>query len=102
MKGVPNMDCCLCGNQIDVQHLPNGNVWLCGNSAQPVQEGRCCTQCTETIVMSKRYKAFDCGMVTYDGKKIPADPVEIKRQVMMSEGEEMDDEDNDIDNVWRD
>ena len=84
------MDCCLCGGSIDVQHFPNGNVWFNGCNAQPVKEGRCCIGCFEDAVCNARIIAFDVGMVTYDGKKIPVDKHEIKRQALLSEGEELD------------
>jgi hypothetical protein len=87
------MDCCLCGGSIDVQHFPNGNIWFHGNSAQPVMEGRCCTSCTENIVVGERYKAFDIGYVVYKGEQVPADALECKRQAMASEGQECFEED---------
>ena len=85
------MDCCLCGSAIDVQHFQNGNVWFHGNNAQPVKEGRCCTECNEEVER-QRYVAYDVGIITYDGREISPDPLECKRQAMMSEGEEVEED----------
>ena len=81
------MDCCLCNNEIAPQHFPNGNIWFHGNNAEPVKEGRCCTSCSESIVVDERYKAFDIGVVVYKGREIKPDGLELKRQIMLSEGD---------------
>ena len=83
--------CCLCNQSIDVQHFQNGNEWFRGYNAQPVKEGRCCSECNGEVGR-QRYVAYDVGLITYDGRKIKGDPLEQKRQALMSEGEvELDD-----------
>ena len=81
------MECCLCHNQIDIQIFPNGKSWESGNNAQPVMDGRCCTRCTEEMVINERYKAWDIGYVTYKGKPVQPDELECKRQALMNEDE---------------
>ena len=80
------MDCCICNKEIDVQLFQNGHSWFHGYNAQPIKEGRCCSECN-IEVERQRYVAYDVGLITYDGKKIPADALECKRQAKMSEGE---------------
>lgn len=83
------MDCTICNEEIQAQHFPNGNVWLLGYNAQPIKEGRCCDNCWEEVER-RRVIAFDVGTITYGNRKIPADKFELKRQNMMSEGEDWD------------
>lgn len=47
------MKCCLCKEEIDVQ----GN-WTEGHNAQPLKDGRCCTNCNATKVIPERIKRF--------------------------------------------
>ena len=89
------MECIICKNDIQPQHFPNGTVWLLGNNAQPMKEGRCCEDCNEDVIHT-RIVSFDIGQVHFDNldgkgvQKIKNDGLEHKRQIMMSEGEELD------------
>lgn len=53
--------CSICNGQIGVD--PNG--WSGGHNAQPVNNGRCCSTCNDTVVTSARLK--DLG---YSGSQI--------------------------------
>ena len=43
-------DCSVCGNKIDV-HI---NGWTDGHNAEPVNKGRCCSNCNSTVVLPAR------------------------------------------------
>jgi hypothetical protein len=43
--------CSICGGPIDVKP---GSGWAGGNNAQPINDGRCCTTCDETLVVPLR------------------------------------------------
>jgi hypothetical protein len=45
------MDCSICGNPI-----PAVGDWTSGNSAEPVNDGRCCDHCDMTVVVPARLK----------------------------------------------
>lgn len=46
------MKCSICFNDIEIQ--PSG--WTEGNNAQPVNAGRCCSHCDNTIVIPARLR----------------------------------------------
>ena len=49
------MKCSICYGEIDVHKLPSGEVyWSEGHNAQPINNGRCCTACNDTIVILAR------------------------------------------------
>lgn len=48
--------CSICGNPIDVQTYRNRIVWTQGHNAQPVNDGRCCSYCNDTVVIPRRIK----------------------------------------------
>ena len=48
------MDCSICKKPIPVE--PNG--WDEGNNADPVNDGRCCEACNETVVIKARLQQF--------------------------------------------
>ena len=50
----PAMRCSICGFPIDIQ--PGG--WTLGHNAQPVNNGRCCTQCNSDVVIPARMRAM--------------------------------------------
>lgn len=47
------MKCVLCEEKVDVQD----NGWDKGHNANPVSEGRCCTDCNYTVVVPARLVA---------------------------------------------
>ena len=53
--------CSICDNEIDFQYHPEtGEVmWREGHNAQPLTNGRCCTECNETKVIPTRLACRD-------------------------------------------
>ena len=54
---VVNLDCCLCGNEIDTQVIksePDKVIWTEGHNAEPLKEGKCCTKCNMDKVVPFR------------------------------------------------
>ena len=50
-----NKKCCICKQSIDKQLNKKGEViWDEGHNAEPVNDGRCCTQCNNTTVIPAR------------------------------------------------
>ena len=99
------MECCLCNDEIQPQTYSNGKVWELGHNAQPLKDGRCCVWCNEDVIHT-RIVSFDIGQIkAYNHcsakkgvEKIPADELELKRQLLMNEGREpeYDDDGNEI------
>lgn len=50
------MTCSICKNEIEVV-----NGWAEGHNAQPVNDGRCCGHCNETVVIPTRLKLIYKG-----------------------------------------
>ena len=51
------MKCCICKEEIDKQIFPKSNtVWKKGHNAQPIKDGRCCSNCNNTVVIPERFK----------------------------------------------
>jgi hypothetical protein len=51
--------CCLCGGEIDTQMSPDGSIfWSGGHNAEPLKEGRCCTDCNVSKVIPARLEAM--------------------------------------------
>jgi hypothetical protein len=49
------MKCSICYGDVDEQKLPNGEVyWSEGHNAWPVNDGRCCTRCNDSVVIRAR------------------------------------------------
>mgnify|MGYP003153150555 FL=1 len=50
------MKCSICGGPIDEhRHPETGEVyWTEGHNAEPVNDGRCCTVCNDSVVISRR------------------------------------------------
>ena len=44
------MNCVICNEDIEVQ----ANGWHLGHNAEPVEIGRCCTDCNQTLVIPAR------------------------------------------------
>lgn len=49
-KVKPPLICSICGNPIQ----PNWHGWAGGNNAQPVNNGRCCSDCDAMVVIPAR------------------------------------------------
>ena len=48
-------DCVICGLEIDI--ITSGDFeWSDGHNAEPVKEGRCCTECNNSVVIPTRLK----------------------------------------------
>jgi len=49
--------CVICLGPIDVHHTPEGEpYWWDGHNAAPVELGRCCDTCNESVVIPARIK----------------------------------------------
>ena len=49
-----NLKCCICHGEIE-KKVHNGEVyWETGHNAEPIQEGRCCDKCNDSIVIPVR------------------------------------------------
>jgi hypothetical protein len=47
--------CSICCEPIDHQVDATGRVyWTKGHSAEPINKGRCCSMCNDTVVIPKR------------------------------------------------
>jgi hypothetical protein len=51
MTKKPPVECSICGGPIDV---PPGSTWTRGHNAQPVNDGRCCSECNNGVVLPLR------------------------------------------------
>jgi hypothetical protein len=49
------MNCSICNNEIE-KEIVNGKVEHTGHNAQPVNDGRCCDNCNQTVVIPARLK----------------------------------------------
>jgi len=45
--------CSICGGDIDAQ-----GTWTRGHNAEPINDGRCCTECNNTVVIPARIVAI--------------------------------------------
>lgn len=50
---IKPMTCSICGGDIDVHP---GSNWTRGHNAQPVNDGRCCTECNTHVVLPARIR----------------------------------------------
>ena len=51
--------CSICMGDIDVHRFPGSDtVWRDGHNAQPVNDGRCCTGCNDTVVIPARLRSI--------------------------------------------
>jgi hypothetical protein len=49
------MICVICKKDIEPDRTDDGEIyWDQGNSAEPIDEGRCCNRCNDTIVIPAR------------------------------------------------
>ena len=53
------MDCSICDGAIEV----TGYGWPDGNSAEPVNDGRCCNYCNWSVVIPARLDGFSRSYV---------------------------------------
>ena len=44
--------CSICGKKIPTEL----DGWSIGNNAEPINDGRCCNECNETVVIPARIK----------------------------------------------
>jgi len=49
------MRCSICGKEI-IPHPISG--WDQGNNAEPVNDGRCCDECDQTVVIPRRIRDY--------------------------------------------
>lgn len=51
--------CSICSEKIQLHKTPEGKVyWSDGHNAQPVNNGRCCDDCNEQVVIPVRLASF--------------------------------------------
>jgi len=52
------MECSICHGEIDkLYHPETGEMyWDQGHNAQPINDGRCCTECNNEKVLARRIK----------------------------------------------
>ena len=50
------MKCSICGHTVDLHRHPVTKkvYWSEGHNAEPVNDGRCCTVCNNTVVIPRR------------------------------------------------
>lgn len=61
------MECSICGDEIDKQVHPvtGAVVWDKGHNAEPITDGRCCSECNAEIVVPARIdQLVDLGFLT--------------------------------------
>lgn len=44
------LKCSICGENIQVEH----GSWMEGHNAQPINDGRCCSLCNDSVVLPTR------------------------------------------------
>ena len=47
------MQCSICSDTIGVEPVTN---WAYGHNAQPINDGRCCTECNNLVVIPTRIR----------------------------------------------
>jgi len=58
------MMCVICHKEIEKQYTKEGVMyWDQGNNAQPIDDGRCCNDCNEKIVIPQRMTDMQMTMV---------------------------------------
>ena len=57
---MKNQSCSICNGPIDDHVDENGVVyWTGGHNAEPINDGRCCTKCNDTVVLHARIMGID-------------------------------------------
>ena len=47
--------CSICDGPIEPRRRPDGEIyWEHGHNAWPINDGRCCTSCNDTVVVPRR------------------------------------------------
>ena len=69
------MKCSICHGPIDKHtHPETGEVyWTKGHNAQPINDGRCCDTCNDTVVITRRINNAIEGEDPYEGKGVSAE-----------------------------
>lgn len=58
VKSKPKF-CSICTEPIDKQRLEDGTVyWDQGHNAEPINHGRCCSSCNNSVVLPARLAQF--------------------------------------------
>ena len=60
VKSKPKF-CSICTSAIDELIVDGEVAWSDGHNAEPVNQGRCCSECNDTVVIPSRLAQF--GMV---------------------------------------
>ena len=64
---MKNRSCSICNGPIDDHVDENGVVyWTGGHNAQPINNGRCCTSCNNTVVIHARITGIDKSHIKTD------------------------------------
>ena len=49
--------CSKCGKNIDIHYKESGKpYWSDGHNAEPINDGRCCSECNMTVVLPTRLR----------------------------------------------
>ena len=57
MNKIEMKQCSICEDVIDIRYTEEGvPYWTEGHNAQPINNGRCCSNCNDTVVMAVRLK----------------------------------------------
>ena len=70
--GRPDMKCSICGNIITGRH-----GWDGSHNADPINDGRCCDQCNQTVVIPARLREWAATAwvkITFDPPARPLGP----------------------------
>ena len=69
------MKCSICHGSIDEhRHPETGEVyWTEGHNAQPINDGRCCDTCNDTVVIIRRINNAIEGEDPYEGNGVSAE-----------------------------
>ena len=60
MSTIAEQKCSICFNEIGI----DANGWDGGHNAHPINSGRCCDFCNETVVIKARLQQFADRMAT--------------------------------------
>ena len=50
------MKCTICGLKVKTD---SDDIWDGGHNAEPINEGRCCEKCNNTVVIPMRLRQFE-------------------------------------------
>ena len=64
---MKKQSCSICNGPIDDHVDENGVVyWTGGHNAEPINDGRCCTSCNNTVVIHARITGIDKSHIKTD------------------------------------